>query len=95
MNVDLEYIKEELLKKHCGKHFIKDALTFSAYYRGDIELFIKLVEDKLDDCENIFSFDDVAMNGFSNDGIEISEWQYNGDTLTSYGYELNYENKRY
>ena len=90
--IQQDILKEKLLDYGCSEEFIKDALPFCKFYDGSIENFILYVENQLTKEEEVIIAENLLLD---DDPITKSERQYNGDSLTSLGYDFEYENKRY
>ena len=88
--------KTDLMMAGCSKIFARQAMAYSPIYNGDIEYFISIVEDflemkKNDPYENICN---VGPTTRLNTGAMRVEYDYNGDVLTSLGYDYTINNRR-
>jgi len=88
----MKILENKLIKAGCSDMFIEEALEFKASFNNDIEEFITYVELKLSssDTNNC-----IECTSHENHGIRQTEFDYNGDSFTMDGYEMNTDNKRY
>ena len=84
-------LNEKLKSVGCSHQFINESQEFSSFYTGDIEQYINYVENQLDTSFK----EDSEYIDIDNEGIRISEIQYNGDAFTMHGYDLSFNNSRY
>jgi hypothetical protein len=89
----------DLLLLGCSKVFARKAMAFSPIYNGNIEHFICNVEELLKmERSDPYGPDEVISNQCYttplNAGAMRVEYDYNGDLLTSLGYEYINNNRR-
>ncbi len=91
--------KKDLLLAGCSKVFARKAMDYSPIFAGNIEYFICNVEDLLemkrtdrDDPDEVIS--NQCYTAPLNAGAMQVEYDYNGDLLTSLGYDYVNNNRR-
>ena len=91
--------KTDLLLVGCTKIFSRKAMGYSPLYKGDLEYFICQVEEILgmernDPYDPDKTITNQCYTASLNYGAMRAEYDYNGDLLTSLGYERINHNKR-
>jgi len=90
-----EQLLQMLEKENCGAEFTALALKYKSLYRGDFESFAEIIEYKMPAQFGSSSFLTPISTNSIVDSIGICEKDYNGDVLTSQGYDFESGSKRY